>query len=67
MDESTEGAAIDKVKRWHMTGNGAANRTWVCRAQTRAKPREISLAVDSLAFYHVDPSLNQDGIHWTTG
>jgi hypothetical protein len=27
MDESTEGAAIDKVKRWHLTGNDTANQT----------------------------------------
>jgi hypothetical protein len=32
MDESTVGAAIDKVKRWHLTGNDTANRTWVCHA-----------------------------------
>lgn len=25
MDESTVGAAIDKIKRWHLTGNDTAN------------------------------------------
>lgn len=67
MNEFTVGAAIGKLKRWHLIGNDTANRTWASRALGLVKPRENSLAVDSLVFYHVDPSLNQDGIHWTTG